>query len=65
MALLKVPTLGNMIVLDNLSDSLYHFTKGNSYDSWLLERSNANWFEQFREHLKSNRESRVSANYKR
>ncbi len=64
-ALLKVHTLGNMIVLDNLSHTPYSFNKGINYDSWLLSRSNANWFSQFRDHLNTNRESRISTNYKR
>lgn len=61
-ALLKVSALGNMIVLDNLIQSHYHLSKSNVYDSWLLSRSNAKWFEQFREHLNVKRESRVSKN---
>ena len=61
-AMLKVPALANMLVLDNLSSVNYHFSKRNVFDTWLLKRSNASWFESYLNGLKDQREEKISLN---
>lgn len=62
-ALLKVPVLANMVILDNLNRKDYHFKETQVFDRWLLTRTNANWFEHFLKNLKEKRESKISTNF--
>jgi len=62
-ALLKVPVLANMVILDNLERGEYNYSNKSSYDQWLLRRTNASWFGDFVIGLKKNRELFVSSNY--
>lgn len=62
-ALLKVPVLANMIILDNLNQNKYHFKESQVYDQWLLNRTNAQWFGKFIHELKVKRDSRISSNF--
>jgi hypothetical protein len=64
-ALLKVPVLANMVILDNLNRKDYHFKEIKVFDKWLLTRTNADWFEHFLKNLKEKRESRISTNFVR
>lgn len=54
-ALLKVPTLANMVILDNLSQDSYYLARENVFDQWLLSRANTHWFKQYMNHIKSKR----------
>jgi hypothetical protein len=62
-ALLKVPVLANMVILDNLKQESYALNKGNKLENWLLERSNTSWFKNFIYELNENRNSHLSSNY--
>jgi hypothetical protein len=62
-ALLKVPVLANMVILDNLKQESYALNKGNKLENWLLERSNTGWFKNFIYELNENRNSHLSSNY--
>jgi hypothetical protein len=62
-ALLKVPVLANMVILDNLKQESYALSKGNKLENWLLERSNTGWFKNFIYELNENRNSHISSNY--
>ncbi len=64
-ALLKVPTLANMLVLDNLFKPDYHFVKRNIFDYWLLKRSNSLWIKDYLQNISEKRNSRISSNYMR
>jgi hypothetical protein len=64
-ALLKVPVLANMVILDNLNRKDYHFKEAKVFDKWLLARTNADWFDTFLKSLKEKRESRISTNFMR
>ncbi len=61
-ALLKVPVLANMIILDNLNTKDSTLKSDNIYDKWLLSRTNAEWFETFLNQLKDKRKSKISSN---
>lgn len=59
-ALLKVPTLANMVILDNLSRESYHKVTQGVFDTWLLGRANTAWFMQYRNYVKANRSRLLS-----
>lgn len=62
-ALLKVPTLANMVVLDNLTHDSYYINQDTEFDHWLLKRANTEWFKQYRDHLKFQRDQLLEAKY--
>jgi hypothetical protein len=61
-ALLKVPVLANMVILDNLKQENYAFNKGSRIENWLLQRSNTSWFKNYIFELNDNRNSHLSSN---
>lgn len=63
-ALLKVPTLANMLMLDNLSSTSYYLSQENHFDTWLLQRANTQWFRQYRDHLNQRRGQLIEAKLK-
>lgn len=62
-ALLKIPVMANMVILDNLSSPNYALTKTNDFDTWLMQRSNLAWFSEYRESLVQKRMIHISAKY--
>ena len=56
-ALVKIPVLANMMILDNLTGPKRHkeYRSVSTYDKWLLSRSNAIWFEKYISLIKSKR----------
>ena len=58
-ALLKVPVISNMIILDNLiqKDESYFQSGVNKFENSFLNRSQISWFNQYREKLKAERRS--------
>tara|TARA_Y100000768_G_scaffold342350_1_gene287369 strand:- start:2891 stop:3742 length:852 start_codon:yes stop_codon:yes gene_type:complete len=64
-ALLKVPTLANMVMLDNLSSNSYYLNQENHFDTWLLQRANTQWFSQYRDHLNQKRGQLIEAKLKK
>ena len=63
-ALLKVPVIANMVILDNLKIENYpNFSAQNNFDAWLIERSNLTWFKEYRDQVSYKRKEHVSANY--
>lgn len=63
-ALLKVPVIANMVILDNLKQANYPKISGvNYFDNWLIERSNFAWFKEYRNEVNYGRKVYLSANY--
>lgn len=62
-ALLKVPVISNMIILDNLmeKDKNYFSSGVSRFENDLLERSNISWFKQYREKLNSDRRKYIGS----
>lgn len=63
-ALLKVPVIANMLILDNLKSQSYPKFKAQSrFEAWLMSRSNLAWFGEYRNSLLNNKTRQISANY--
>lgn len=63
-ALLKVPVIANMVILDNLRKANYpNFREANRFDNWLIQRSNLGWFKEYRDGVNYGRKVHLSANY--
>ena len=61
-ALVKIPVLANMLILDNLIVSKNQKSSTlSTYDNWLLERTNAKWFGRFIQALKEKRSEHAVA----
>lgn len=64
-ALLKVPTLANMAVLDNLSQTSYYLSQENVFDQWLLDRAQTAWFRNYLGHIKQKRSQQLKTKLER
>ncbi len=60
-ALLKVPVMGNMLILDNLEQeqALSFRTSLSRFENILLERSRVSWFTEYRKSLKRARQKEI------
>jgi hypothetical protein len=62
-ALLKVPVIANMLIVDSLNSDYYSNTI-DKYNNWLLSRSNTAWVKDYFKTLKSRRSEKLSRNSK-
>ena len=62
-ALLKVPVLANMLILDNLKKDSYDFSNNGLIEDWLLKRSQTSWFKNYLFQVNEKRKSHLSRSY--
>lgn len=62
-ALLKVPVISNMIILDNLlkKDQNYFTLSSTKFEYKLMQRSNVSWFQEYRENLRQKRRDYIGS----
>lgn len=59
-ALLKVPVIANMVILDNMNNDDYTFNQSSILEDGLLERSKSTWFKKYLLNLNRSRKSKIS-----
>lgn len=62
-AILKLPVMANMLILDNLMRENYALNETNNFEKWLMTRSQLTWFTEYRENLVKKRKTLLSAKY--